>query len=402
MGDATDEVPTPQDTPRVGSAATAGGFVLFGAMGALYAMYGPVVPTLASDFSIPEGDAALVVTAHFAGSLVGILGWMVVAPLLGARRGLLVGAALLVTGAAGFASGASWPIALASAFAIGLGFGALLVGVTSTFAAGFGRRGAAMLNLLTATFGGGAILGPLAVSAVGGERFRLTFLTGAAIAGAGLALISTIVTPSGGRVGSLRSLVRVPRFVWGFVALFVGYVGVESGVAGFLATHLLAIGTGTSLAEGWGAGFWAAVMVGRFIAAPLALRIEPGRLVTRSLALSVVALVLTSVEEIAPAAYLLVGLAFAPVFPTGLAWLAASVGPRDTSSAPLVIATAQVGGVLVPAGVGRLVTATSATVVPIPFVMLAVACLLLAIGLGRVKEVRRGPAAHDAPDTATA
>jgi MFS family permease len=54
------------------------------------------------------------------------------------------------------------------------------------FADGFGERAAAMLNLLGACFGAGAVLGPLAVAATGGYRFP--FCAGALLAVASLAL----------------------------------------------------------------------------------------------------------------------------------------------------------------------------------------------------------------------
>jgi len=74
---------------------------------------------------------------------------------------------------------------LAAAAVVGVGFGVLVVALNTLFAAGFGDRGAAMLNLLGACFGAGAILGPLAFAASGG--FRGPFLGGAVLAAAAIA-----------------------------------------------------------------------------------------------------------------------------------------------------------------------------------------------------------------------
>jgi FHS family glucose/mannose:H+ symporter-like MFS transporter len=435
-------------------ASTVGGLLLFVAIGLVLSLYGPAIPELREAFGVGAGASGLVLSAHFAGAMAGIASWALLERRLGAAAWLRAATALLVAGAAGLALAPVWAVALAAAALVGVGFGVLVVALNTLFASGFGHRSAAMLNLLGASFGVGAVLGPLAFAASGG--FRIPFLAGAALATITLPLVRDLppaaglprepgynqqtTTPpapdiqpgavdsreptapssatlplggprtgrsgsrasggprtrrSGSRAGGVRSWrsgsrgAREPRgvragpgLVGGFVVLYVSYVGVESTVGGWEATSLLAHGTGEAAAANWTAGYWAAITAGRLLAIPVALRVAPPRLVTGALLLAVAALALAHGPALAPFAYTLTGLALAPVFPTGLAWLAAAA-PGARASTALVVAGAQLGGVLVPAGIGRLIDAGSPAVIPTAGLAVAVACLATALVLRR-------------------
>ena len=176
---------------------------------------------------------------HFAGAMTGIV-WWGLERRLAPRTWLLVAAVLAAGGAVGIAFAPAWPVLLAAAFGLGVGFGVVVVEINVLFAEAFGERTTAMLNLLGACFGAGAILGPLAVAASGG--YRLPFCVGAGAALAALALANDLPrtarppVPSGDR----------PPFglVSGFVALCALYVGVESGIGGWETTSLRAGGAG--------------------------------------------------------------------------------------------------------------------------------------------------------------
>jgi MFS transporter, FHS family, glucose/mannose:H+ symporter len=118
----------------------------------------------------------------------------------------------------------------------------------------------------------------------------------------------------------------------------------------------------------------AAITAGRLLAVPLALRIAPPRLVAGALLLAAASLALAHSPSLAPFAFTLTGLALAPVFPTGLAWLAAAA-PATRASTALVIAGAQLGGVVLPAVVGWLIDAGSPAVIPSALLAIALACL---------------------------
>ena len=171
------------------------------------------------------------------------------------------------------------------------------------------------------------------------------------------------------------------------------YVGTESGIGGFEATSLLAGGTGAAAAAGWTAGYWAALTGGRLLAIPLALRVAPAVLAAGSLVAAAGGLGLAHVPGFAAAAYTLTGLALGPVFPTVLAWLAA-VAPGSRSSTAMVFAAGQLGGIVLPVVIGRLVDAGSPAVIPSAMLGVALCCLgavlLLRRPAGRALERAAG------------
>ena len=359
--------------------ATIGSLLLFVALGASLALYGPALPVLRERFGVDAGTSALVLSTHFAAAIAGIAGWTLLGRRLPTRGWTSAAAILLATGAVGFALAPVWPIAIAASAVIGVGFGVLVVVLNLLFATGFGDRGAAMLNLLNASFGIGAILGPLGFAATGG--YRIPFLGAAVLAAAGVPLVLGVPeAPTEARLG--RSSLLAPGLL-GFVLLYMLYVGLESSAGAWVATNLMSGGAGEAAAANWTAAFWAAMTVGRLLAIPLALRIAPQWLVMGALGLATAGLALAHSPTLAPAAFTLTGLAFGPVFPTGLAWLTRAV-PSAGRSTALVIAGAEVGGVTIPALTGRLIDISSESVVPTALLVVALACLGTALVLYRL------------------
>ncbi|HEV3498540.1 MAG TPA: MFS transporter [Actinomycetes bacterium] len=355
-------------------ASTVGVLVLAAAVGLLLSLYGPAIPELRETYGVGGSGSALVLSAHFAGAITGI-GWWGVDRRLAARTWLVIAVALLVAGAAGIAFAPAWPVVLAAAFGVGVGFGVVVVEINVLFAEGFGERAAAMLNLLGATFGAGAVLGPLAVAVTGG--YRAPFCAGALLAVASLALTRDVPRTAPPPPAPDRERPALGLVV-GFVALCALYVGVESGVGGWEATSLRAAGVGAAAAASWTAGYWAAMTAGRLLAIPLALRVSPPVLTGGSLLLAAAGLGLAHVPALAPAAYTLTGLALGPVFPTSLAWLAQSA-PGARGSTAMVFAAANLGGVVLPMVIGRLVDASSPAVIPTVILAAALACLVATV-----------------------
>jgi MFS transporter, FHS family, glucose/mannose:H+ symporter len=357
--------------------STVGVLVLGAAIGMLLSLYGPAIPQLRATYGVGGAGSALVLSAHFAGAMTGI-GWWGLDRRLGPRTWLATASALLVAGAAGIAFAPAWPLVLVAAFGLGAGFGVAAVEINVLLATAYGERAAAVLNLLGATFGAGAVAGPLAIAATGG--YRVPCCAGALLALAGLALARDLpgvpAPPAPVRAGP------PPAVVGGFVALCVLYVGVESGVGGWEATSLLAGGSGAVAAANWTAGFWAALTAGRLLAIPLALRVTPPLLAAGSLLVTAAALGLAHVPALAPAAYTLTGLALGPVFPTVLAWLATAV-PGSRRSTAAVFAGAELGGLVLPLVIGRLVDASTPAVIPTTVLAVTLACLAATVALRR-------------------
>jgi len=140
-----------------------GGVLTFAFIGAVQALYGPLVPSFQRKFAIDAGTAGLVFTAHGLGSLCGILTPSIVQVNGLASHWLALATALLFIGATALSFAPTWPGLLAAAFVFAVGFGIHVVRLNALFVAGFGRRGMAMSQLINAAFSVGTILGPVAL-----------------------------------------------------------------------------------------------------------------------------------------------------------------------------------------------------------------------------------------------
>ena len=265
----------------------------------------------------------------------------------------------------------SWSLVLASALVVGFGFGIFDVGANLLFGRVFAPQSAPALNILNAMFGVGAVLGPTLVGAFGATAlWPFLILAGTSLL---VALLSTRLpspTPYQGKAGGRRLALGA---VSGFALLFFLYVTAEVGVASWEPTHLIPY-VGEARAALFTSLFWGALALGRLLAVPISARVPPGRLVLASSILALIAILLAQIVPLAPYAYALVGLAFAPIFPTGLAWIQRVFPDRAELVIPIVIAAANLAPVPTARPIGMVVAGTSSEAIPI---IMAVAILLL-------------------------
>jgi MFS transporter, FHS family, glucose/mannose:H+ symporter len=374
--------------------ASCAGFVL---IGALQALYGPAIPAFREDFGLSPSAAGLGLSAHFVGGVAGVLLFDRLYGRIGNRRILGTSYALMAVGAAGFALAPTWPAALVMALLAGLGFGGIDYGLNQLFAVGFGRRSTAMLNILNAHFGIGAILGPALIGAVGSAHYPAVFL-GFALANLPLLLCLRGVRDrapqpsesasasesesaeevSGGPVVN-RSLASVLAV---FVALYVLHVGIEAGVGGWEPTHLETVGYGAGVAATATSVYWLMMTVGRFLVAPITLRFSAQAIITVSCAGMTVCLLLAAIPGLAPYAYAGVGLFIAPIFPTGLPWLHRAA-PRARRAGALVIAASMTGGVVAGPALGKAIEWSGIRAVPLLLAGVSALCLAATLWLAR-------------------
>ncbi|WP_443057747.1 MFS transporter, partial [Streptomyces sp. IBSBF 2806] len=401
------------------AAASCAGFVL---IGALQALYGPSIPSLRAEFGLSPSAAGLGLSAHFVGGVAGVLLFDRRYGRTGNRRILGASYLLMAAGASGFALASSWPVALAAAFVAGLGFGGIDYGLNQLFSIGFGHRSTAMLNILNAHFGIGAILGPALVAVVGSEHYPVLFL---AFALANLPLLlclrgvrdhaphptdrtgngngngngngsdtdTGLGAPTGASTeadavgrppadAALRSVLAV------FVTLYVLHVGIEAGVGGWEPTHLETVGYGAGAAATATSVYWLMMTVGRFLVAPIALRFSAQAIITVSCAGMTACLLLARVPDLAPYAYAGVGLFIAPIFPTGLPWLNRAA-PRARRAGAVVIAASMLGGVAAGPALGRTIEWSGVRAVPLILAAVSAACLAAALWLTKATRTRR-------------
>ncbi|MFC5213747.1 MFS transporter [Streptomyces coerulescens] len=370
------------------------GFVL---IGALQALYGPAIPAFREEFGLSPSAAGLGLSAHFVGGVAGVLLFDRLYGQVGNRGILGASYLLMAVGAAGFALAPNWPAALAMSLLSGLGFGGIDYGLNQLFAIGFGHRSTAMLNILNAHFGIGAILGPALIGAVGSAHYPAVFL-GFALANLPLLLClrgvrdqapqpqplpSDTATESPGGPVLARSLGSVLAV---FVALYVLHVGIEAGVGGWEPTHLQTVGHSAGIAATATSVYWLMMTVGRFLVAPIALRFPAETIITVSCAGMTVCLLLAAVPGLAPYAYAGVGLFIAPIFPTGLPWLN-RVAPRARRAGAVVIAASMVGGVVAGPALGKVIEWSG--IRSVPLVLGAVSALCLTATLWLIRATTR-------------
>ncbi|WP_214413069.1 MFS transporter [Sphaerisporangium fuscum] len=354
------------------------GFVL---IGALQALYGPAISAFRGNFGLSPSGAGLALSAHFVGGVLGVLLFQRIHRTIGNRRMIGASYLLMAVGAAGFALAPWWSVALPAALVTGLGFGGIDYGLNQLFSIGFGARSTAMLNVLNAQFGVGAILGPALVGLLGPERYGLIFGGFAVLSAALLLTLRGVgegqedLARAGSGDGSGTGIRRAWGLLAAFLVLYVLHVGVESGVGGWEPTHLETAGYSARAAASATAVYWLMMTVGRLVAAPLSLRWSAPAIVIGGLAGMLACLLLALVPALAPYAYAGVGLFIAPIFPTGLPWLTRLL----PGTSGYIVAASMIGGVAVPPVTGKAIEWYGVGAVPVVLAVLTAACLAAAV-----------------------
>lgn len=336
-------------------AALAGIAAAFLLMGALVAAYGPLLEYLTHRYHVSLALAGSAISVHAAGALAGVLISMRAMERIAGR--LWVAGALVATAAGcfGVALAPTWALFLASAFIIGAGFGALDLGLNQLVAHSAGPRRSAVLNALNGAFGLGAVAGPILVSTVGRGHLALLY------AGAGVAALALVaaVRGIGGRLPVAVHEAAAPRrpagaLVGMFVLAYVFYVGTEISIGGWMPSHLEALGHGSVLAATLTSGFWLGLGGGRLLVAAIPARVPESTIVLAASGVATLSLMAATVGGLAPFAYVFTGLAIAPIWSTGIVWLAKLL-PGDSRATSWLFPASMVGGVLIPGGIGLVI-----------------------------------------------
>jgi FHS family glucose/mannose:H+ symporter-like MFS transporter len=346
---------------------------IFFAMGVLGAAYGPLLEHLAHRFDVTLSVAGTVLSTHFAGALIGVLISMRALRSVSSRTFIRAALGCLGVGCVGAALAPSWPTFLGSVFVIGTGWGALDIGCNQLVAHSGGARRTGVLNALNGTFGLGAVAGPILVSTVGQAHLPL-FYGGAAVVVVGL---MPLVAGMSGRLpfNSQKTTARSGALLVIFMVAFALYVGVEAGTGGWMPSHLESIGFKTLAAATLTSGFWLALSAGRLLIAFVPAHMPEGVTVIAATALATAALLFALVPAVAPFAYILTGLVIAPIFPTGIVWLA-KLRPDDARATSWLFPAAMVGGAVIPGGVGAVIGRFGIGWAPAVLSLVAAACLV--------------------------
>lgn len=279
----------------------------------------------------------------------------------------------------------------------GLGFGAIDSALNAHAASHFGARD---INWMHASYGLGATIGPLLVTALLSNGLSWRWAYGAmAVAQAALALVFTLarrgwethpipVTASmprpdersagpSGEAGHRKPPAAVVLSALAFAAV---ETGIESG-AGVWGYLFLTAGRGLphEVAGVAVSAYWAMMFAGRVVLGPVAERVGASRVFGGAVAgvtLGAALMVVPGPGFLAIIAMMIVGLAAAPIFPLLIlttADRAGAVGSAATTrTVGLQVAASAIGSAALPAGMGLAIGAFNAR---------ALAPLLLVLGL---------------------
>jgi MFS transporter, FHS family, glucose/mannose:H+ symporter len=372
-----ERVTHPDSNPTLNPRVVAATFLGLALIGAITASLGPALGTIRTQFRLTDFTLGFLASAQFAGAVLGNLSFVPLSQVPAGWR-MAGGMVAFGLGALGVAFAVSFPLVLLSFFVMGAGFGTFQVNYANVFARGFGARSGALVTLMGGAFALGSILGPLAV----GLLLERSLGYGPLFAGvAALAALlpfalhsvrahaPVTVRPGQARVSSLP-------LVLSFAAFAVFYVAAEGSVGLWSPSHLSdGLGFSSERAAFSTSIFWVAITVGRFASIPLSLRVSSPDLIVGALALGLVGLTIAHVPALAPYGYWLTGLAFAPVFPNGLAWLGRAVPSEGATSAYFLAGT--LGSLLSAPLVGRVKEEYGANAIPsilLAFTVVALAC----------------------------
>lgn len=366
------------------------GILTFAFLGAIQALYGPLLPGLQRAFAVGTSDVGLVFAAHGLGALTGIFLPSFIRARAVANRWLGIATAMLLVGAAAISMAPTWPTMLAAAFVLALGFGIHVVRLNSLFVAGFGARGMAMSQLINAAFSVGAILGPVAVGWLGEPSTRVF---------GGVAVLALLLLPVNaladrkGRAVTSASLFQEPKagkqpatrlqsraLLCAFVALMCFTSGAENSIAGWTTTLAIANGYTFTSAANLTAMFFGSIFIGRLLAAGFGHHVKPAVLVIGGIGCIAVAVAIASLTQGAPIALALAGFAIAPIFSATLVWLGAAL-PVSAHANAFVIGGALLGAAFFPPLVGRVIGGFGVSAAPPAILCIALAALVVAIAI---------------------
>lgn len=346
--------------------------VLFGGAATGIFVFGIVMAVLGTLFGLPEMRQRLKIDLAQQGNVflllyVGILlATLVAGPVIdsiGNKVILVTSSILVASGMAGFAYAHSFGGAAIPAVLLGVGGGGLNTSTNALVSDLYGEDRGPMLNVLGIFYGIGALGIPLLAAVIAGHLpIALQLLICAGLAGACALLFLRLQFPeaSGGPQGlSWREVLSVARFPGVLVLGFLLFCesGNEASIGGWTSTYVADTGLGARTATLILAGYWAALMVGRLLAARMLQFVGKRQLVLASglgALVGAAILLMSRLEGVLVAGVLLIGLSYAGVFPTALAIAGDTYRKMTGTVFGLLFAIALVGGMSFPWAVGQI------------------------------------------------
>lgn len=330
--------PIVRDLIKANAALLAVGVLTFILMGAGQSLYGPALPSFARMYEVRLGTAGLLISAHWVGCAFGV-GAMFVWGRLVTPRGVVL---LMAAGAALVATGAGWVLALLGALVFGAGYGAATVVFNPRMLRAFGARGPAMVSLLNATFGIGAIGAPLVFVALGND---------AVLSFAVCAVLAAVLAVFAGRAGGAEAVsvaTAGQRFRphWGILGFAVAAIGVEAVLIGLGPAALIKAGESETAAAQLLSAFFLAFLAARVVLSFVAHLLPSFTLFTLALAGASLSCLTAALGAAGPG-FVVLGFFAGMFFPLEYVTASRKMGDHPMV-APAIISAGLVGGIAFP------------------------------------------------------
>ncbi|NJC34315.1 FHS family L-fucose permease-like MFS transporter [Sphingomonas jejuensis] len=392
-------------------------FALFFIFGGITSLNDVIIPKLKELFTLNYAQALLVQSAFFAAYALISLPAAAIVRRLGYMRTASLGLVTMMAGCLLFvpaSQSATFGVFLLALFVLAAGITIVQVVANPlisllghprtahsrlTFAQAFNSLGTTIFPYVgsivilgsLATVDASTLTGP-ALAAYRAEETQVVVHTYLALAAA-LAVVAIVVwsrrnrlqeqQAPGGSIFAPLTLLRRPRFAMGAACIFL-YVGAEVAIGSLIVNYLMepeVLGLSDQDAGKRVALYWGGALVGRFIGAYLLTRISPGKLLAAFAggAIALLAISTNSTGNVAAVSLLAIGLMNSIMFPTIFSLASEGLGPRAAEGSG-VIATAIVGGAIIPPLTGQLADSSGS----LQFAMILPAIcygLILAYGL---------------------
>ena len=365
-------------------------YLAFLILGLVHASYGPGLP----EFSRNTGSSLAILANLFLFQRLGyIAGSLGGGRLLDRTRGNLLSGAVLLTISAGIVAisrAEALPLLFGSVLVLGLAQGTTEAGANAGIVRLHGDRAGPYMNGPHLTFGIGALLSPVLVSAsrTGTGTFRVAYVLFAVLAAAaGLWILRLPDPPRNPRIGAVG---RGNPLAAGMIAGLLFFT--IAGEAGF-ANWAFSYARNRNLATEAGAGlltstYWASLTLGRLAGIPLVRRLGPLRLLTLvlpgALAGSALFLAVPGSAWSVWSASVLLGFFQASVVPASYT-LAGDLGILTGTVSGLLGAVCSLGGMALPWLIGRFFESSGGAVFP---VLIAVSQVAAVASLAGIRAVR--------------
>ncbi len=371
-------------------------FALFFIFGGITSLNDIIIPKLKELFTLDHATAMLVQSAFFFAYALFSIPAAAIVRKAGYMRTASIGLVTMTLGCLAFipaSANASFPLFLGALFILGAGITIVQVVANPlisllgkpesaagrlTFAQGFNSLGTTLFPLVGSAIilGGLATVDPATLSGAALDAYRAessrtvvhTYI-GLAIA---LLVIAGVVWTRRNRLNEEQehsggmfhafTLLKRPRFAMGTACIFL-YVGAEVAIGSLIVNYLMqpsVFGITDKAAGDHVPFYWGGALIGRFIGAYILTRLSPGKVLAGA-ATGAIALLLISANTqgaVSGWSLLAIGLMNSIMFPTIFSLASEGLGKRAAEGSG-VIATAIVGGAVIPYLTGSLADASN-------------------------------------------